>query len=107
MSLKVDGDHVTEIKPAEEKSLEQWRELLTGEQFSVMFKEGTEPPGSSALNREKRKGTGGFLREALFTLVVAKQNLSVSVRSSAKVITFCRKDIWGWTHRNPFDLLTS
>ena len=57
MSLKVDGDHVTEIKPAEEKSLEQWRELLTGEQFSVMFKEGTEPPGSSALNREKRKGT--------------------------------------------------
>ena len=46
---------MTETKPA--KSLEQWRELLTDEQFAVLFKEGTEPPGSSALNQEKRNGT--------------------------------------------------
>lgn len=48
---------VTETKPAVEKSLEQWRELLTDEQFAVLFKEGTESPGSSTLNLERRKGT--------------------------------------------------
>ena len=29
---------------------------LTAEQNIVFFKEGTEPPGSSKLNHEKRKG---------------------------------------------------
>lgn len=40
-----------------EKPLDEWRELLSSEQFAVLFKHGTEPPGSSALNQEKRSGT--------------------------------------------------
>lgn len=35
----------------------QWRERLTPEQFAVLRQEATERPGSSPLNREKRKGT--------------------------------------------------
>ncbi len=34
-----------------------WRKRLTAEQFNVLRKEGTERPGSSPLNHEKRKGT--------------------------------------------------
>ena len=44
-------------KPILEKPSEYWRKLLTDEEFGVLFKEGTEPPGSSGLNQEKRKGT--------------------------------------------------
>jgi peptide-methionine (R)-S-oxide reductase len=40
-----------------QKSEEEWRRLLTKEQFDVLRKHGTERPGSSPLNREKRKGT--------------------------------------------------
>ena len=36
---------------------EEWRQLLTPEQYAVLRKEGTERPGTSPLNREKRKGT--------------------------------------------------
>jgi peptide-methionine (R)-S-oxide reductase len=36
---------------------EEWRRLLTAEQYQVMRKHGTEPPGSCALNHEKRPGT--------------------------------------------------
>lgn len=35
---------------------EEWRQLLTPEQYAVLRKEGTERPGSSPLNREKRQG---------------------------------------------------
>ena len=35
----------------------EWKARLTSEQYHVLRKEGTEPAGSSALNREKRKGT--------------------------------------------------
>ncbi len=38
-------------------SEEEWRKRLTPEQFSVLRQEGTERPGSSPLNAEKRKGT--------------------------------------------------
>ena len=38
-------------------SREEWRERLTEEEFRVLRKEGTEPPGSSPLNDEKRAGT--------------------------------------------------
>ena len=34
----------------------QWKQRLTPEQYRVLRHEGTEPPGSSPLNHEKRKG---------------------------------------------------
>ena len=47
------GDDFEKIdKPAAE-----WRELLSRESWAVLFREATEPPGSSALDREKREGT--------------------------------------------------
>ena len=36
---------------------EEWRRLLTPEQYEVMRGHGTEPPGSCALNYEKRPGS--------------------------------------------------
>ena len=35
----------------------EWRRLLTPEQYVIMRQHGTEPPGSCALNFEKRHGT--------------------------------------------------
>lgn len=35
----------------------EWKARLTAEQYQVLRREGTEAPGTSALNREKRKGT--------------------------------------------------
>ncbi len=40
-----------------EKSTDEWRKLLAPEAFHVLFKEGTEAPGSSPLNNEKRDGS--------------------------------------------------
>ena len=34
-----------------------WRQRLSGDQFAVLRQHGTERPGSSPLNKEKRKGT--------------------------------------------------
>ena len=39
------------------RSEEEWRNLLTPEQYDVMRRHGTERPGSCALNHEKRAGT--------------------------------------------------
>jgi peptide-methionine (R)-S-oxide reductase len=36
---------------------DEWQKRLTSEQFHVLRKHGTEPPGSHPLNREKRSGT--------------------------------------------------
>ena len=39
------------------KTEDEWRRILTPAQFNVLRKEGTEPPFTSPLNNEKRKGT--------------------------------------------------
>ena len=39
------------------KTPEEWKKVLTPEQFNILREEGTERPYSSALNNEKRKGT--------------------------------------------------
>ena len=46
-----------EATPAVTHSDDEWRELLNDEQYSVLRREGTEAPGSSPLNYEKRAGT--------------------------------------------------
>ena len=38
------------------KSVVEWRELLSEEAYAVLFKEATEPAGTSSLNQEKREG---------------------------------------------------
>ena len=40
-----------------EKSDEEWRRVLTPEQYAVLRRHGTEPPGSCALLHEHRAGT--------------------------------------------------
>ena len=40
-----------------ELSEEEWREILTEEEFAILRDEETEPAGSSPLNQEKRDGT--------------------------------------------------
>ncbi|MDP1733204.1 MAG: peptide-methionine (R)-S-oxide reductase MsrB [Sulfuritalea sp.] len=39
------------------KSKQEWKKLLPADAYRVLFEEGTEPPGSSPLNAEKRVGT--------------------------------------------------
>src|SRR4051812_24322215 len=39
------------------KSEDEWRKILTTQQFSVLRHEGTETPFTSPLNKEKRAGT--------------------------------------------------
>ena len=40
-----------------EKSEKEWRNLVSKQEFHILFEEGTEPPGSSPLNHVKEKGT--------------------------------------------------
>jgi peptide-methionine (R)-S-oxide reductase len=40
-----------------QKSDSEWRTALTPQQYKVLREHGTEPPGSSPLNLEKRDGT--------------------------------------------------
>jgi peptide-methionine (R)-S-oxide reductase len=39
------------------KTQPEWREALAPDRYEVLFTEGTERPGTSPLNREKRTGT--------------------------------------------------
>ena len=43
--------------PALMKSDAEWAKLVSAPAFRVLFEDGTEPPGSSPLNHEKRAGT--------------------------------------------------
>jgi peptide-methionine (R)-S-oxide reductase len=43
--------------PLLRKSKSEWASLLPAAAYNVLFEEGTERPGSSPLNREKRDGT--------------------------------------------------
>ncbi|MGI9294833.1 MAG: peptide-methionine (R)-S-oxide reductase MsrB [Pseudomonadales bacterium] len=47
---------VLEFSPLD-KPRDEWRSLIDADAFRILFEEGTEPPGSSALNGEKRDGT--------------------------------------------------
>ena len=40
-----------------DRSKQEWREALPEDRYEVLFEEGTEPPHTSELNREKRPGT--------------------------------------------------
>lgn len=53
----MDGEQALQSFEKLEKSKEEWRRILTDEEFAVLRKEGTEPAGSSPLNQEKRDGT--------------------------------------------------
>ncbi len=48
--------NMNDLKPLK-KSKDQWKEILPSDRFRILFKEGTEPAGSSPLNLEKRPGT--------------------------------------------------
>ena len=39
------------------KSKAEWQELLSKAEYHILFEEGTEPAGSSPLDKEKREGT--------------------------------------------------
>ena len=39
------------------KSIAEWKKLLPLDRFRILFEDGTEPPGASKLNGEKRAGT--------------------------------------------------
>ncbi|MCG8378543.1 MAG: peptide-methionine (R)-S-oxide reductase MsrB [Proteobacteria bacterium] len=39
------------------KSDKEWRKLVSGRQFDILFEEGTEPPGSSPLDKIYNEGT--------------------------------------------------
>jgi len=41
----------------EQKTDSEWKAALTSQQYKVLRGHGTEPPGSSPLNHEKRDGT--------------------------------------------------
>ncbi len=43
-------------RPPGWKTAEEWKKILPSETFEVMVKEGTERPGTSPLNKEKRTG---------------------------------------------------
>ncbi|HWH76710.1 MAG TPA: peptide-methionine (R)-S-oxide reductase, partial [Candidatus Binatus sp.] len=52
------ADGVTVPLPTEKLTLskQEWRKRLDANQFSILREEGTEPPGTSPLNNEKRPG---------------------------------------------------
>ena len=54
--LAPDSLKLTQIRPKIMKSEEEWKLLLTQNEYEILFEEGTEPPYSSALNGEQEDG---------------------------------------------------
>jgi peptide-methionine (R)-S-oxide reductase len=54
--LLADGVKVPQPSEPLKLSRDEWRKRLTAVQFEVLREEGTEPPGTSPLNGEKRPG---------------------------------------------------
>ena len=50
---------------------------LTAEQKHILFEEGTEAPGSSSLNNEKREGSYYCVRNVGQNYLILKQNMKV------------------------------
>ena len=72
---------------------------LTAEQKLVMFEDGTEPPGTSELNNEKREGSYYCVncRIKLFDSVSKLSGSMLSVvdsRKENKLDSFCLKNVW-------------
>src|SRR5690242_823314 len=55
-ALLAEGMKVPSPTEALKLSKDEWRKRLTAAQFEILREEGTERPGSSALNTEKRPG---------------------------------------------------
>lgn len=55
-ALLADGVKVPLPSEAMKLSKEEWRKRLNAEQFHILREEGTEAPGTSPLNQEKRPG---------------------------------------------------
>jgi peptide-methionine (R)-S-oxide reductase len=55
-SLLAEGTKLPQPSEALKLSKEEWRKRLNPTQFNILREEGTEPPGSSPLNSEKRSG---------------------------------------------------
>ena len=51
-----DANVVLAPTPPDTRSNDEWRKTLGREQYRVLRNDGTEPPGSSPLNNEKRRG---------------------------------------------------
>ena len=56
---------MSDVSPKIEKTDAEWRQTLTPEQYRVLREHGTERPGASPLNAEKRQGA--FLCAACHT----------------------------------------
>lgn len=54
-ALPAAGKSAAEVAPLR-KSKAEWKGLLPADRYAVLFEEGTEPPFTSPLNQEKRKG---------------------------------------------------
>jgi peptide-methionine (R)-S-oxide reductase len=66
------GQPATSAVPKLVKSKAQWKALLPEASFTVLFEDGTERAGTSALNQENRKGT--FVCAACFLPLFKKEH---------------------------------
>ena len=65
-----------------------WRKRLTANQYMVLRQHSTERPGTSPLNKEKRKGTFACLQ---ICFICSCGSLTRSVTPAAASIFFCAR----------------